>query len=142
MITIAGKALGQRRPLFEEWSIPFPPDLKGDGDELTLRDLIGRVVRAEVQAFRERQEERKLVRVLTVDQIAEGAERGKVDMGGRDLDQQVDEDQAVAAAWQAFEDGLYLVALDGRELRELDGRVFLAPDSRLTFIRLALLAGG
>lgn len=142
MITIAGKALGQRRPLFEDWSIPFPPDLRGEGDDLTVRDLIARVVRAEVAAFRGRQEERKLARVLSARQIAEGAEKGKVDMGGRDLEQTVDDEQAVAAALQAFEDGLYLVVLDGDELRELDRSVYLTPDSRLTFIRLALLAGG
>src|SRR5262245_26243069 len=108
MITIAGKALGQRRPMFEDWSIPFPPDLRGEGDNLTVRDLIARVVRAEVAGFRERQEERKLARVLSAGQIADAAARGKVDMGGRDLDQAVDEDQAVANALQAFEDGLYL----------------------------------
>jgi len=142
MITIAGKALGQRRPLFEDWSIPFPPDLRSEGDDLTVRDLIARVVRAEVAAFRGRQEERKLARVLSAEQIAEGAEKGKVDMGGRDLEQTVDDEQAVAAALQAFEDGLYLVVLDGEELRELDRSVYLTPDSRLTFIRLALLAGG
>jgi hypothetical protein len=142
MLTIAGKALGQRRPLFEDWSIPFPPDLRGEGDRLSVRDLIARVVRAEVHAFRERQEARKLSRVLSASQISEGTARGKVDMGGRDLDQSVDEDQAVATALQAFEDGLYLVVLDGEELRELDRSVYLTPDSRLTFIRLALLAGG
>jgi hypothetical protein len=142
MITVAGKALGQRRPLFEDWSIAFPPDLRGGGDDLTVRDLITRVVRAEVAAFRARQQERKLVRVLTARQIADGAAAGKVDAGGRDLDQVVHEEQAVAAALQAFEDGLYLLVLDGQELRALDRTVFLSPDSRLTFIRLTLLAGG
>ena len=63
-------------------------------------------------------------------------------MGGRNLDQEVDEEQAVAAALQAFEDGIYLVAVDGRELRDLDQAVYLTQDSRVTFIRLALLAGG
>jgi hypothetical protein len=142
MITVSGKALGQRRPLFEDWSIPYPPDLRGGGDDLTVRDLIARVVRSEVAAFRERQQERKLARALTARQIADGAAAGKVDMGGRDLEQTVDDEQAVATALQAFEDGLYLVVLDGQELRELDRTVFLGPDSRLTFIRLTLLAGG
>jgi hypothetical protein len=26
MITISGKALGRKKPLFADWSIPFPPD--------------------------------------------------------------------------------------------------------------------
>ena len=60
-LTISGKALGSRRPLFADWLIPFPPELRDEGGR-TLRDLIGSVVRAEVRAFRERQEERQIFR--------------------------------------------------------------------------------
>jgi hypothetical protein len=140
MITISGKALGRKKPLFADWSIPFPPD-PGEGG-LTLRDLIDRVVRAEVEAFRQRQEERKLFRALTERQIEQGAAKGKVDMGGRDLNQKVNADKAVATALEAFEDGLYLVVVDGHEQRALDAQVFLQPDSRVAFVRLTLLAGG
>ena len=87
MVTISGKALGRKKPLFADFSIAFPPDLREGGDRLTLRDLIARIVRDEVAAFRQRQEERKLIRALTAKQINEGAEKGKIDMGGRDLDQ-------------------------------------------------------
>jgi hypothetical protein len=142
MITIEGKALGNRRRLFSDWSIPMPPELGDGGGDLTLRDLIARIVRGEVAAFRERREERRLVRALSAAAIVEGTARGKVDMGGRTLDQDVDDEQAVAAALQAFEDGIYLVAVDGREVRDLDQAVYLTPDIRVTFIRLALLAGG
>jgi hypothetical protein len=140
MITVSGKTLGKKKPLFADWSIPFPPDL-GDGG-LTLRDLIGRVVRAEVQAFKERQQERLLVRALTARDIEAGVVKGKVDMGGRDLDQKLDVEEAVGTALQAFEDGLYLVILDGTEQRNLDQEVRLQPDSRIAFVRLAMLAGG
>ena len=141
MLTISGKALGQRKPLFADFSIPLPPDL-GDGGAVTLRDLIGRIVRAEVEAFRQRQEERRLLKALTAKQIAEGAQRGKIDSGGSDLDQQVDVEEAIGTALQAFEDGLYLVVIDEQEQRSLDAQVFLKPDSRITFLRLTLLAGG
>jgi hypothetical protein len=57
MVTIAGKSLGRKKPLFADFSISFPPDLHEGGDRLTLRDLIVRVVRAEVEAFRTRQAE-------------------------------------------------------------------------------------
>jgi hypothetical protein len=141
MITISGKTLGKKKPLFADWSIPFPPDL-GDGGTLTLRDLISRVVRGEVEAFKGRQQERKLLRALSAADIDRGVARGKVDLGGRDLEQQVDTDEAVGTALQAFEDGLYLVILDGEEQRELDKQVFLQPDSHVAFVRLAMLAGG
>ena len=42
---------------------------------------------------------RLTVRVLSARQIAEGAGKGKVNMGGRDLQQEVDEDEAVAVAF-------------------------------------------
>ena len=142
VITIDGKVLGRSRPLFADWAVPYPPDLRDGGDHLTLRDLISRIVRAEVEAFRERQARRRLVRVLSREQIAEGLQKGKVDAGGRDLQQEVDEDDAVATALQAFEDGLYLVVLDGQQQRDLDRQVFLRPDSRVTFLRLVMLAGG
>ena len=63
MLTIKGKALGRRRPLFADFSVPPPTDVVGQGD-CTLRDLIECVVRHEVAAFRERQYERQFVRVV------------------------------------------------------------------------------
>lgn len=140
MLTISGKALGRKKSLFEDWSIPFPPDL--GGGTITLRDLIGRVVVAEVQAFQKRQEERKVFRALTAKDISAGAEHGKIDMGGRDLGQVVDAEEAVRVALQAFADGLYLVVVDGQDRKGLDEPVALQPDSRVTFVRLTMLAGG
>jgi hypothetical protein len=141
MLTISGKALGRKKPLFADFSVPFPPEL-GDGGSVTLRDLISRVVRQEVEAFKQRQEDRKLLHALTARQIEEGAAKGKIDMGGRDLKQKVDVEEAIGVALEAFEDGLYLVIVDGHEQRSLDAQVYLQPDSRLAFIRLTMLAGG
>ncbi len=56
MPIISGKALGRKKPLFEDFSIPI--DSAGGDNGQTLRDLISRIVRLEVQAFRERQAER------------------------------------------------------------------------------------
>ena len=142
MITVSGKVLGRKKPLFADWSIPFPPDLPGDGSA-TLRDLITRIVHAAVDAFRKRQSERQLIRALTEREIEQGVEKGKVDMGGHDdLKQEVDAEAAVGNALQAFEDGIYLVIVDGEEAKDLDRQIHLQPDSRVTFVRLAMLAGG
>lgn len=141
-LTISGKALGSRRPLFADWSIPFPPEWRDEGG-LTLRDVIARVVRSEVQAFRQRQEDRQVFRALTARQIAEGAEKGKITSGGSEVPvQPVDEEEAVATACQAFEDGLFLVVIDGEDQREIDRQIHLQPDSHIAFVRLTLLAGG
>ena len=144
MLTITGKALGRKKPLFEDFSIPLPPQLSpgGEGGETTLRDLITHVVRGEVAAFKNRQEERKLIKALSASDIAKGATRGKIDMGGRDLEQNVDVEEAIGVALQAFEDGVYLVIVDGEEKRSLDAQIFIQPDSSVAFVRLVMLAGG
>jgi hypothetical protein len=143
-IIVSGKALGRRKPLFEDFSVPVPPGRgdRGAGDGgLTLRDVISRIVRHEVERFHDRQERRKFLRSLSAREIEQGVEAGKVDAGGREDHARVDPEHAVAAALQGFEDGLYLVVLDGQEQRDLDAQVYPRPDSRITFVRLIFLAG-
>ena len=137
MLAISGKALGKKRPLFADFSIPAPAE-----GAVSLRDLLTRIVRHEVEAFRERQEDRKFVKALTARQIDESAARGKIDMGGRDLDQKVDTDEAIRVALEAFEDGLFLVIIDGTDYKTLDSDVALQSDSKVGFVRLTMLAGG
>jgi hypothetical protein len=126
--------------LFEDFSVPFPPDL-GYGGRLTLRELITRIVLSEVETFEKRQEQRRLTMVLSPAQIERGLEEGKVDMGGHDLKQPIQPEAAVGTALQAFEDGLYLVVIDNVEQRDLDAQIYIQPGSRVTFIRLVFLAG-
>ena len=97
----------------------------------------------EVAAFQRRQEDRVMFRALTARQIGDAAERGKISAGGSEVPpQEIDADAAVGTALVAFEDGLYFVVIDDQQAKELDQEVFLRPDSRITFIRLTLLAGG
>jgi hypothetical protein len=141
-LTISTRALGRRKRLLDDWSIPFPPEFADGGEPLTLRHLITRIVCREVAEFKDRQEKRRMVEVLSARAIEEGAVRGKIDSGGRRLDQKVEEEEAVGVALQAFEDGLYLVLIDDREYRNLDAEVFVRPESRITFLKLIMLAGG
>jgi hypothetical protein len=142
MITVSGRSLGRKKPLFADFAVAPPPGLLGD-DGVTLRRVIDYVVREEVAAFKKRQRDRSMLRALTARQIEAAAERGKVDAGGSEIPpQDVDPEAAVEAAVQAYEDGLYFVVIDGQQAKEIDRQVFLRPDSQLTFIRLTLLAGG
>jgi len=140
MWTVETRTLGQRASSLPEFSVP-PPEGPG-ADDTTLRQLIERVVRAQVTAYQERQEARRFVRFLSARESAEGAAKGKVDAGGREVAADVDEEEAVGTAIQGFEDGLYLVLIDDEEQKDLDRQVHLGPDSRLTFLRLTFLAGG
>lgn len=142
MITIDARVLGKRAPLVPQWQLPCPQEFQVEGETLTLRALITGIVRIEVDAFGKRQAERRLLQVLTTKQISDGVVVGKIIPGGQNLNQEVDPEEAVASALQAFDDGFYLVIVDGKELRSLDQQVCLRSDSRLTFLRLAMLVGG
>ena len=141
MLTVSAKAVGRKKPLLEDYSVP-PPVALAAGQAVRLRDLIGHVVRTEVAAFQQRQTERRLLQALTAKQIAEGLAAGKVQAVGSELEQHVDPEQAVATAVEAFADGLFLVVVDEKEVKELDSVVPLTATSRLTFIRFTMLAGG
>jgi hypothetical protein len=141
-LVVEGKVLGQKRPLFTDWHIELPPIWQRDGDRIKLRDLITRVVFEEVEAFRKRQEERRFSRIMSRAEIEQGATSGKVDPGERDLKQEVNTDDAVGEALQAFEDGLYYVFIDGVQQTGLDSEVYLKTESKVSFIRLVALAGG
>lgn len=136
------RVLGKKSRALDRWSVPLPPidEASGDGG-ITLRALIERIVRGEVRAFEARERARRLVRVLSDAEIDDAAVRGKIDPGGRPPTGKVNPEAAVGAALQGFEDGLYLVVLDGEEQRDLDRQVFVTESSQLVFLRLTFLAG-
>ena len=141
MIQISIKAIGRKKPILGDFSVPAPQALAA-GKPVTLRELLDHVVRGEVDSFKHRQESRRMLHVLTAKQIEESLLAGKVQSGGSDLDQKVDVEEAIVTAIEAFSDGLYMVLVDDNEIRELDAVLPMTPDSRLTFIRLTMLAGG
>jgi hypothetical protein len=140
-MVIETRIVGRKSRPLDRWAVPTPPPAQDTGGGLTLRELITRVVRSEVVAFDRREQVRQLLRVLSKSEIVEGAARGKVDLGGHEPTGPADPEAAVGAALQGFEDGLYLVILDGVEQRELDRQVYLTAESTLVFLRLTFLAG-
>ena len=141
-LIIEGKVVGQKRPIFTDWHVELPPVNANNGDRLKLRDLITSIVVKEVDAFITRQEERKLARVMSRQEIEQGLESGKVDVGERNLEQKINTADAIATALQAFEDGLYFVFIDEVQQTNLDSEVFLKTNSKVIFLRLTALVGG
>lgn len=141
-IQVTGYVMTSRRIHIPERLLQLPSDRGPNGEPMLLRELIARIVLEEVEAFRQRQEERRLFRMLTEAEILREAERGKVDPGGREGQQEVDPQEAVRLALQAFEDRLYYVFIDGVQLQSLDQPVRVKSGSRVLFVRLVPLAGG
>jgi hypothetical protein len=141
-IAVEGRLLGHKKPLLVERDLILPPEWEGSGRRVRLRELLTHVVLHEVAAFHERQEQRRLLHVLSSAEIEWGAGQGRVTMGGQDLGQAVDPQAAVERALQAFQDGLYLMFVDDQQYCDLDRELDLRPGSKLTFLRLVPLAGG
>lgn len=139
-LTVEAKVLGQSRPAIAPWELALTTPTAEDG-AVRVRDLLATVVTSEVTAFRERQDQRRLARVLLPEEIARGAERGKIDAGSHEP-QPVNTAEAVAAALQAFEDGLYYLFIDGQQMRSLDEVAPVREASHLLFVRLVALVGG
>lgn len=132
--------MGKSRPTFTDWELTLPETI--ETAKLSLRSLLTHIVFAEVNAFETRQSERRLLRILSPEQIQLGVEQGKVDLGGSELDQKVEAQAAVEVALQAFEDGLYFVFIDDNQIEDLNATVALEPASQLLFLRLVPLVGG
>ena len=142
MLTVKGKSLGSRKPLFADFSVPVP-DLDAESDPVTVRRLIELVVQHEVEMFHQRQTDRQFLRVLTQKEIDAGEAAGKIESGESEIGlQEIDLPNAIQVALDAFRDGIYLFVVDETEQKSLDAVVPLTATSSLTFIRLTLLAGG
>lgn len=131
------KVVGSRRAAVEPRMVDDAPQ-----GSVSLQQIIEHVVRDEVAAYNGREEDRRLVRALSRDDIAAGARGGKVDAGGRVTTGPADADAAVATAIEAFSDGLYFAFVDDQQVSELNDTVVIGADTRLRFVRLVPLAGG
>lgn len=133
---VEARTVGQRGAVLEPTPVAMPPG------PATLREVVVTAVRDEVANHAARERRRRLVRVLTADEVADGAARGKVDPEAHPAEDPVDADQAVAAALQAFDDGLYFVFVDDRQVEQLDDTIEVTDDTAVRFVRLVALAGG
>lgn len=142
---IETKVLGSRKRPYEPWETTL---LENSTETLTLHDFLTRVVLQEVEAFKNRQEERKLARVLSKEEIAVGVLRSKIDAGGLERasqeqnSQEVDPSAAVENALVAFKDGFYYVFIDEKQALSLEENITLNDNSHVLFLRLVPLVGG
>ena len=61
---------------------------------------------------------------------------------GRDLEQEIDPQEAVDNALLAFKDGFYYVLIDEKRVERLEEEITLYSHSHILFLRLVPLVGG
>ena len=124
------------RDALEDTHVPIEPGVHA------LETLLQALVRAELSGFEQRQRERSLLRVLTPVDLVRGVDTGKYAAEPRARQQAPAYDDAWARAKEAFDDGLYVVFLDERQVEHLADEVVVDADTRLRLVRLVALAGG
>jgi hypothetical protein len=109
----------------------------------TVRDLLSAIVRQQVDSFRNRKQEAKVLRILTEREIDEGRESGRIVFGDQEPDHRTpDTAQAIEAALTAFADGFYYVFVNDTQVDRLDQAVDPREVTDVLFVRLTPLAGG
>ncbi|SMB84114.1 hypothetical protein [Deinococcus hopiensis] len=129
------KVVGRRTP-FERRPVELPDEAH------TLASLLTHLVHDEVQRHQERQNSVGLLRVLTEKELTQGAAQGKIVVAPQERSGEVNVEDAVRRALQAFGDGLYYVFVDDQQIEALHQPLALKPDSTLLLLRLTALAGG
>ncbi len=112
-----------------------------DGEPTTLQQLLTMLVRSSVHAFAERQRTGSILPYLTEQEVQQSAHTGKIGFGHVEDTRTPDEQQAIAAALLAFQDGLYRVFLRDEQLTQLTQPLALQENDTLVLIRLTMLAG-
>lgn len=129
------KALGRRPRTLAEQPREFAQVPK------TLRELLCALVLQETEAFNARlsredpdnlPDEASLEAMASIGKIAFGLAWNRTPAKPR---------EAILTALQGFEDGLFRVFQNERELEELDAPLELRENDRITFIRLVMLTG-
>ena len=107
-------------------------------ERITVRELIERRVRHEVEAFNAKNEQgffRGLVEPTDAERVLNGGVRLK-------KQRRLDPDEQVAAALKGFESNGFFMLAEGRQMESLDEELFLTGEARVTFVKLVPLVGG
>lgn len=134
-IYIYVKQLGKRKNVVDKKTIRLD-QIPGN-----TAALIAGIVALQVQEYNRRLEQSELLRYLTDEEIESKAATGKINFGVNYNGMPADVEKAVCNALQSFEDGIFRVFADGKELESLEEPVLLKEGSELMFVRLTMLAG-
>ena len=129
------KAAGKRRDVLEKVPIEIPAGTD------TVQKLIEHIVLENVRAYNAQTVDNTLFQYLTQKELEAGEMLGKIGFGDRKNEKPQDEAQAVANAWECFEDGIFRMLVNETEITTNQKNITLNENDTITFIRLVMLAG-
>lgn len=127
-----------------------PVEYEIEGNPATVGELIAATVVACVDAFnrkalnapnRDDMDADDVHKALSESKIADMAETGRIAFGIVYNGKTADPSKAVENALQSYEDGLFMLFLNGMPLGATDDEIQLNEDDTITAVRLTLLAG-
>lgn len=127
-----------------------PVEYEIEGNPATVGELIAATVIACVDAFnrkalnapnRDDMDADDVHKALSESKIADMAETGRIAFGIVYNGKTADPSKAVENALQSYEDGLFMLFLNGMPLGATDDEIQLNEDDTITVVRLTLLAG-
>ena len=99
-IKLEARQIGRKNALVPSWNL----ELTDLPEPLTLKALLERIVRSEVEKYNQRQSDSKFVRALTQTDLETAAETGKISLGGRETEaRHADAGEAIETAMLAFQ---------------------------------------
>lgn len=136
-IIIKAKQAGRKHALVENRII----EIDDIGNNPTLSDLLKAIVKQQVEEYNSKTPEKNLLPFLSKDEISNQAQSGKIGFGSIYNENKADLEKAQETALQAFEDGMFAVFADEKELQKLDESIRFTNETLFTFVRLTFLAG-
>lgn len=138
-IYLSIKMIGKRRPIIEKKPLALTDAFC---EKPTLENFLRLVVRQEVIAYTTKVADKTILPYLDGKTINEMATHGKVTFGDIHREEVAVVEKAIATALQAFEDGLFLVLIDGGKCETLAQPIQFRANSEVVFLRLVALSGG
>lgn len=143
-ISVNVKSLGARRASVNEseFELPCTPE-----DISTVKVFLDLVTEVCVTQYKKRQSESEVLKVLSADQIDEKSLSGKISFGVNYGKKSPVLNTAQENTRQCYLDGLFALFIDGKEISgqdkslPLDTPIEIHEGSKVTFIRLTMLAG-
>ena len=111
-------------------------------DPATLRELLTLLVTASVESYNKRIRTTSRPGPVTEETMDTMAVIGKVSFGMPFGTREADGLKAIETAIQGFEDGLFRIFVNDREIEQLDVPLALADGDAITILRLVMLTGG
>lgn len=135
IIKVTVKQLGKKRDKISDISFYL------ENQPSTVRELIIESVHTCVKNYNQRVEQGDQVKPLSLNEIEEMSEIGKVAFGINYGKKKANEEEAIETALQAYEDGLVRIFVEEEQLASLDETIDLAEKQRVTFLKLTMLSG-